>query len=533
MFSQAEPSTDSPATLRERATGTWRQVVKWLPNRLPSGRIEYAEAGVTWVLESAVEAGEDDVEMKEGAGIEETSSMESWYSDWEETQYSNSEDDRRAMKARGQQQLRELRAINEATRAARARGELDETGSLESWYESDTDDEGDETDEDDDMSEDSGDDDEKDEDGHNHKGGNEKSNDDNDDAEEPPGAHASVALTNIMDEPEQPNVLLQPSTSPCYLPVGEEKGDLVGEPAAPTTPAAQATASICKPLGKAVNGKDDPTQPSNFANPAHVFNSRNPKIRVRITPAYDPKTGGLLGYDYLVSHSLPAYPSYACPPYVYSVLDWLYKLPPSEAELTPLPTSDALSMFPKAPAIKDISAIGKHPSTNPLVARSSNNNTPLVARHVSLATATVADSATPITDDMVAKIAGMEHHPVQKAPQVQQIANTLSTTPTVRLPAPACVNFAMLSPVLTKLMTSVSQGAGKDVSETKLSKIDAGDEMRLRDKGEMKPNGETFEQHSNIKAGMRKRKSSVLADGDVASTTSGRKRRAVESITAN
>ena len=147
MSSQQTPNDDPPKTLPEGQTGVWRQVISWVPNRLPSGRVEYAEAGMTWVLDNDDDTGEAESSTTTNKntrtsptncnGEEEESSSTAGQNTRKSPTNENSEDDAEHEEddegekgSTGSVQERE-----EGTRVETDSSEIEETSSVESWYE--------------------------------------------------------------------------------------------------------------------------------------------------------------------------------------------------------------------------------------------------------------------------------------------------------------------------------------------------------------------------------------------------------------
>lgn len=324
MSSQPPFSSNPPATLTVHQNntpdqaGVWRQVVTWRPNQLPSGRVEYAEAERTWVFDreyedmDTVEEGraanvpttnmshaqcdedaeaddeaesddgaeaddEDDksevepsshvavgarnVEERRAAEIEETSSMESYDPDWQPETYDNTEDEIRAMRELGRQQLIELAAINDFHRARRANGYVHPTDHYESFYE----------------------DDNENENHHDNAGGDDDKMDDDDDVRTTRGAIATSTATHVEEEASM------------------DEGDGRSGGAVPTH----------QYLTRCVNCRNAPTTPSHASAPPYVF-SADENYDFMQNPAYR-----LVSPPNPIGYSAPNPPSNAfAPPYL-------------------------------------------------------------------------------------------------------------------------------------------------------------------------------------------------------------------------
>lgn len=285
---------ESPQRFYEGQRGQWRQVLAWVPRRLPSGRVEYAAAGTNWVQNGGDDTGEEErsTEVESEDEIEETSSVESWYSgdaaEWEIWSIVNGETGIETIRRRAARERQELQEIYRARREAIARGELSESeGSLESWYEEDTDEE-------------NGDDEEKGKDDDDDKSGDDrdsrdndddKKHDDDNDAEEPPGVwHTSTSRDIIIDEPVQHCNLREEPRPLVSLVVGEESGQREGEAGEAGAPTLARQVPI-----NVVNSRNTSTPlSSHLSTSPHAREPGYCSPQQRTTPEYNPNSGAPL-----------------------------------------------------------------------------------------------------------------------------------------------------------------------------------------------------------------------------------------------
>lgn len=555
MSSQEAPSSSSPATLPKNRTGVWRQVINWQPRRLPSGRIEYAEAGVTWVLDRD----EDDEEAR--AELEETSSMESWYSDWEPDHYDNSEDELQAMRELGRQQLIELRAADAARRAARARGDLDEddTGSWESWYEEDRGDNSDGDLVDTDGSDDDGEDD-KSEDDHDDRGNGDKNPDDDDDDEEPPGVFHTVNDTDVdideIDEPMRRVVLCEEPRSPLSLLVREESEE-GGEKVEPG-----ANSPTHQVLTELVNDYSALTPLSQFSTRPHARKLGPSSLCPRTTPEHDPNSRAA---GYLMS-SCPIDPISKSPQLHLSDVSspalmlervskpgtGLQSSPGASLHIEPaaLPSSDSSPRSQELSPIQNIFALSiqssmhavaswlptsalfpASPAVSPMNTAVDNQKAWHIAQKHWETLATTEQRSYDFSHKLIPDTHSLHSSRLACLPAALAAMDLDSdeTPGAVRgYPRPEDLNPAILTPKSMAPASSQFQGVGEGAVEAKGIATNDDVDMNFKEKKDLKRDTGMYVQHPNTTLRTRKRRCSTSASADVARKRSERERTEVK-----
>lgn len=253
----------------------WHQVINWQPRQLPSGRIEYSKAGMKWVANR-------DEDGEHSSHVEETSSMESYYRNWEPgdgelEHFDKSEEERGAERERMRRREAYLPRI-EALEAAVAQGDPPEEVSggwetcyspypvdLFDTYRSDNNDDGDQSEND-----------------HDDGGNGDKNPNDNNDVEEPSGVCQTVNDADIIiGEPMRRLALGPQPKSPLFLFMreGSEEIEQEGEP--------KANFATNQVLTKLVNDYRFTSTMSQFSAHPHARELGSSCFRLRITPRYN------------------------------------------------------------------------------------------------------------------------------------------------------------------------------------------------------------------------------------------------------